>query len=85
MADDVISALPQILMKIQDDIASFRKSVEARLDLVDARLDRLEDIAKKQRRDSAGMLVMMRATVSDYEVRVSDLESRMTAVEARRN
>ena len=85
MADDVISALPQILMKIQDDIASFRKSFEARLDIVDARLDRLEDIAKKQRRDSAGMLVMMRATVSDYEVRVSDLESRMTAVEARRN
>ena len=78
MADDATSALPQMLMRIQEDIAAFRKDVNGRL-------DRLEEIARKQRRDSAGMLVMMRATVSDYEERVSDLELRMTALETRRN
>ena len=35
----------------------------------------------KQRRDSAGMLVMMRATVTDFDERVSDVEERVAALE----
>ena len=78
MASEAIDLVPQLLMKIQDDIAAFRASAETRL-------DRLEELSRKHRRDSAGMLVMMRATVSDYEERVSDLEIRMKAMETRRN
>ncbi|WP_283805779.1 hypothetical protein [Bradyrhizobium sp. STM 3809] len=39
---------------------------------------------RKQRRDSAGMLVMMRAAASDFDERVSAVEERMAALEARK-
>ena len=76
MSDNIEDATPLILQKIQDDISDFRKSVETRL-------DRLEDVGRKQRRDAAGMLVIMRATVSDYEARVTEIEERVTALERR--
>ncbi len=63
-----------ILVKIQDDLAAFRLSV-------DERLDRVEDINRKQRRDSAGMLVMMRATAGDFDERVSEVEERLAVLE----
>ena len=78
MADEAKDALPQILMGIQKSIAEFRASVETRL-------DRLEAVSRKQRRDSAGMLVMMRATAGDFEERVSEVERRVEALEAGSN
>lgn len=81
MTDAVISAMPQILIKIQEDMAAFRESMESRIDLVDNRLGRLEEINKKQRRDSAGMLVMMRATAGAFDERVSDVEERLATQE----
>ena len=62
-------------MGIQKSIAEFRESVEHRL-------DRLEAVSRKQRRDSAGMLVMMRATAGDFEERVTEVEQRVLALES---
>jgi hypothetical protein len=69
MSDNVQTATLEILKKIQSDISGIKD-----------RLDRIEDINRKQRRDSAGMLVMMRATAGDFDERVSEVE----ALEARR-
>lgn len=74
MTDDVKDATLQILTKLQDDVAAFRRSVEERL-------DRVEDINRKQRRDLAGMLVMMRATAGDFDERVSEVEERLAVLE----
>jgi hypothetical protein len=78
MSDKVQDATLKILMKIQEDTAAFRKSVEDRL-------ERIEEINRKQRRDSAGMLVMMRATAGDFDERVRDVEDRMDALESKRS
>ena len=56
MASATNDLVPQLLMKIQEDIAAFRASAETRL-------DRLEELARKHRRDSAGMLEIGRAHV----------------------
>jgi hypothetical protein len=78
MSDKVQDATLKILMKIQEDTAAFRKSVEDRL-------ERIEEINRKQRRDSAGMLVMMRATAGDFDERVRDVEDSIDALEAKRS
>jgi hypothetical protein len=75
MSDKVKDATLQVLIKIQDDLAAFRQSVEERL-------DRIEEINRKQRRDSAGMLVMMRATAGDFDERVSEVEERIAVLES---
>ena len=74
MTGNVKDATLQILTKIEDDVAAFRRSVEERLDWV-------EDINRKQRRDSAGMLVMMRASAGDFDERVSEVEERLAVLE----
>ena len=63
-----------ILMKIQDGI----------LDLCE-RLERVEDVVRKNRRDSAGMMVMMRATSGFCDERVGDIEARVTALETKKS
>ena len=64
----------QILIKIQDSIVAQA-----------TRLERIENLVRKQRREGAGMLVMMRATVSDFDERVGDVEERLAAVEAKQS
>ena len=64
----------QILIKIQDSIVAQA-----------TRLERIESLVRKQRREGAGMLVMMRATVSDFDERVGDVEERLAVVEARQS
>lgn len=84
MSENIKDVVPQILMKIQEDLAAFRRDVTERL-------DRLEAIQKQERRNTAAMLVMMRGTAGVYEERLNQLEidrivkleDRMTAVEAR--
>ena len=76
MSDNVQSMVFDILKKMQGENADFRRSVEERF-------DRLEEIVRKQRRDPAGMLVMMRATAGDFDERVSEIEERMDALEGR--
>jgi NADP-dependent 3-hydroxy acid dehydrogenase YdfG len=81
MADNVQSAMLEILKKIQEQLAEQGRQLEK----VDRRFDRLEELNRKQRRDSAGMLVMVRATAGDFDQRVSDVEARMDALEAGRS
>ena len=95
MADDATSALPQMLMRIQEDIAAFRKDVSSRLDQLEMRMDKFEmrmdkletrfdrlgELARKQRRDSAGFLVMMRATAGDFDARVTEVERQIMDME----
>ena len=84
MSENIKDVVPQILMKIQEDLAAFRRDVTERL-------DRLEIIQKQERRNTAAMLVMMRGTAGVYEERLNQLEidrivkleDRMAAVEAR--
>jgi|GEM_PF-6869604 len=84
MSENIKDVVPQILMKIQEDLAAFRRDVTERL-------DRLETIQKQERRNTAAMLVMMRGTAGVYEERLNQLEidrivkleDRMAAVEAR--
>ena len=66
MASDAI--LP-VLVKIQEEAAAFRKEMRERLDGID-------DTLRKQRRDTAGMLVMMKGAVGIFEERVTALERR---------
>jgi hypothetical protein len=69
MAETPTDAVHHILIKIQESITALRS--ELRLELgqfrqsTETRLDRLEVLVRKQRRDAAGMLVMMRAAASD--------------------
>ena len=72
MAERPTDVTLDILMKIQDGIVDLRE-----------RLERVEDIARKHRRDGAGMLVMMRATAGDFDQRVSEVEDRVAVLEAR--
>jgi hypothetical protein len=61
-------------MKIQDGIVDLRE-----------RLERVEDVVRKNRRDSAGMMVMMRATSGFFDERVRDIEARVTALETKKS
>jgi BMFP domain-containing protein YqiC len=92
MGDNVESAVFEILKKIQGDLAAFRTEVDKRFDevdrrfnAVDARFGGIETIIRKQQRDSAGMLVMTRAVSGDFDKRVSELEQRVTRLEAQQS
>ncbi len=74
MAEGPTDVVLQILIKIQDSIVAQA-----------TRLERIENLVRKQRREGAGMLVMMRATVSDFDERVGDVEERLAIVEAKQS
>ncbi len=69
-------AMPIILRKIQEDIADFRRSTDSRLAV-------LEDLVRKQRRDTAGLLVMAKAVTGDFAEQVALIEDRVAKLEAR--
>ena len=81
MASQPVDMVPQLLMKIQEEAAAFRKGFEARFDRLETRFDRVEDLLSKQRRDIAGILVMMKATVGDFDARVTRLEDKVRVLE----
>ncbi|MDU6729017.1 MAG: hypothetical protein E6471_20305, partial [Bradyrhizobium sp.] len=76
-------AVRPILVKIQEGIAALRAEVGQFRQDDRAEHERMESLIRKQRRDAAGMLVMMRATASDFDERVSEVEERIAALEAR--
>jgi hypothetical protein len=83
MADVPTDAVPQILMGIQESITALRSELGRFRQDNQAQHDRMEALIRKQRRDSAGMLVMMRAAASDFDERVSEVEERVSALEAK--
>lgn len=99
MADNVENAVFEILKKIQAELAAFKTSVDRRFDGVDRRFDDVDDrlasvdvrlggvetVVRKQQRNSAGMLVMTRAISGDFDKRVSELELRVTRLEAQQH
>jgi hypothetical protein len=85
MNNNLETAMFEILKKIQGDLAAFRSETETRFQRVDDRFQRVEDVMRKQRRDNAAMLVMARAVVGDFDERVTKVEDRVTALEARKS
>ena len=76
MADNPTDAVHQILIKIREGISSLRSELgQFKLENQEQH-ERMESLIRRQRRDAAGMLVMMRATASEVEERVAALEAK---------
>jgi hypothetical protein len=82
MSDNVENATFEILKGIQASLADLRVETVTRFDRLEARIDRLDLGLRKDRRNAAGRLVMMRATAGDFDARVSEVEERVTALES---
>ena len=82
MGDGVENATFEILKGIPASIARLRDEAVSRFDRLEARIDRLDLGIRKDRRNAAGMLVMMRATAGDFDARVSEVEDRVAALES---
>jgi hypothetical protein len=86
MPDNIQPAILEILKRIQADSAETRRDIgeiKVRLDRMEGRIDKLEGHAKKQNCDSAAMLVIMRATVRDFNERVTDIEDDIRMIKRR--
>jgi hypothetical protein len=75
VADNVQEITLDILKNIQADIAQFRAETNERL-------DKLEAGMRKDRRNVAGMLVLMRSVAGEFDERVTEVEERVAALEA---
>lgn len=82
MSDNLKDAVPQILMKIQEDLAAFRQSVEQRFDQIEARIAQMDEVMRKQRRDTAGLLVMAKALSGEFAEELAAVEARVEKLEA---
>ena len=83
MQNAVQNAMFEILKRIQADLASFRADVNAGFEGVQQRYEGIEDLVRKQRRDTAGLLVMAKAVTDDFAEQVAAIEERAAALEAR--
>ena len=93
MPDNVESATLEILKRIQVDISHLKSDVgqlktdvsdiKSRMVVVETRLETVETIVRRNRRDSAGMLVLMRGAAGIYEDRFSDIEADVAALKRR--
>jgi hypothetical protein len=61
------------------------KSIQAQQAEHGRRLDSIEDLVRKQRRDTAGLLVMAKSVTGDFAEQVAAIEERVAALEARRS
>jgi hypothetical protein len=84
MSDNVQNLMFDILKSIQQSISELDARVDGRLSAMDNRMSAIEDLVRKQRRDTAGILVMMKGVVGVFEERVTSLETRVTLVEMNR-
>ncbi len=83
MADEPTDAVPQILIRIQDSISALRSEMGQFKHENEAQHEGIRGLIRKQQRGSAAMMVIMRATVSDFDERVNEVEERVAALEAR--
>jgi hypothetical protein len=85
MSETPTDAVPQILIEIQDSISALRSEVGDFKRDNEAQHQRMEDLIRKQRRDSAALMIIMRATVSDFDERVNEVVGRVAALEGRKS
>lgn len=86
MTENVQSMMLDTLKRIQTDLAGLKvdgPALKTDMEDVKARLDRIEVVVRKQSRDSAALLVMMRGTVGDFDERVSNLEEEVRLIRER--
>ncbi|MET0968876.1 MAG: hypothetical protein ABWY18_06725 [Tardiphaga sp.] len=81
MSDNVENAVFEILKKFQTDIPAVRADIQEFRTENRVEHEQIQLAIRKQRRDGAGMLVMTRAVVGDFEERVTDLEQRVGKLE----
>ncbi|MFC5393784.1 hypothetical protein [Bosea vestrisii] len=79
MSENVQTAMFEALKRIQAQLSEHDK----RFDAVDKRFDELGDLVRKQRRDTAGLLVMAKAVTGDFAEQVAAIEERVRVLEAR--
>ena len=83
MVEIPTDAVPQILIKIQDSISALRSEVGQFKHENETQHEEIRGLIRKQQRGSAAMMVIMRATVSDFDERVNEIVERVAALEAR--
>lgn len=81
MSDIVQTAMFEILKSIQASIVELRAEIAELRTTQDRRMESIEEVMRKQRRDTAGMLVMMKGVVGVFEERVTGLETRVMMLE----
>jgi hypothetical protein len=79
MSENVQTAMFEILKNIQAKLVEHDK----RFDEVGKRFDELGDLVRKQRRDTAGLLVMAKATTGHFAEELAAVEERVRVLEAR--
>ena len=84
MSDNVQTMMFDILKSIQKSISELDARVDGRLSALDNRMNAIEELLRKQRRDTVGILVMMKGVVGVFEERVTNLETRVTLIEMNR-
>jgi hypothetical protein len=77
--------MPRILIELQESISALRSEVGDFKRDNEAQHERMEGLIRKQRRDSAAMMIIMRATVSDFDERVNEIVERVAALEKRQS
>ena len=85
MVEAPTDAGPQILIKIQDSISALRAEVGQFKHENETQHEEIRGLIRKQQRGSAAMMVIMRATVSDFDERVNEVVQRVAALEARQS
>jgi hypothetical protein len=83
MSENVQTAMFEILKKIQADIASFRSETSARFEQFERRFDEVGDLVRKQRRDTAGLLVMAKSVTGNFAEELAAIEERVRVLESR--
>lgn len=83
MSENVQTAMFEILKKIQADMASFRTETSARFEQFERRFDEIGDLIRKQRRDTAGLLVMAKSVTGNFAEELAAIEERVRVLEAR--
>ncbi len=68
---------------VQTAMFEILKSVQAKLADHDKRFDVLEDLVRKQRRDTAGLLVMAKSVTGNFAEELAAIEERVRVLEAR--
>ena len=77
MTENVETTMLEILKRIQSDMSGVKadmSGVKDRLTGVEGRMERLEALVRKQGRDSAAMMIMMRGTVGIFDDRLNVIE-----------